>query len=390
MPSAFESCLVRLQATDGGSGLKSLVDHLSIGSASSIRSASRTLYGLREVETKAFQAIYIPTPPNQKQCVGDLGNVGQYCNHLIIRIAFPTLTTKIKPTGQTIRKLLAEPKHRQAHEACLISRHSQHSTPELPVAWKFFLQRRPSEINQVLLKQWLLVFSLFPNITILTIACNGDPAWPGCTDIEMLLIVLRICIERTDPAKLRTICLNPIHAMGIMHFRWAGAGAYGEAPGSRNNVWQKVESLYLRIVNPFIQERLSKSQQQTFRGVLHDYLQSFSRTLIKLNFCWLEDYGPDPLLLDFDGPATKWPFLRELSISGVADSDAMVAKIRAGAPALRRVTGLVCKHGADDVGALRDVTIWKELLEASINGSETARASLLQLRNGMGCSMRRS
>lgn len=220
MPSAFELCLVRLQATHEGSGLESLVDYLSIGSASSIRSASRTLYGLREVEKKAFQTVYIPTPPNQKQCVGDLGNVGQYCNHLIIRIAFATQATKKKPTGQTIQDFLAKPRHQQAHEARLISRHSQqNSTPKIPVAWKFFLQRRPSEINQALLKQWLLVFSLFPNITTLTIACNGDPAWPGCTDIEMLLIVLRICIERTNPASLRTICLNPIHAMGIMHFR---------------------------------------------------------------------------------------------------------------------------------------------------------------------------
>ncbi|GAB7347566.1 hypothetical protein MBLNU459_g4454t2 [Dothideomycetes sp. NU459] len=388
MSLTLESTFARLQAIHGGAGLRHLLGHLSSSCALKLRNLSRTLKSLDGIEEKAFQCIFVHTPPKRKQSVAVLGNIGPCCRHLVINIAslpgdrqVSPLRSKPTSTEQRFRRRSAAPK--QAQENCSARLAGAQCIPlssypsESPVAWKFFVQRRPNDINQTLLKQWLYLFSLLPNIQELTIACNGDPAWPGCTDIEGLLIILRICIERTNPLHLRTVRLNPIHAMGIMHLRWAGPGTYGEAPASRNNVWQKLESLEMHITSPYTPDQLSRSQQQIFEKVLYDYLSSFSRTLVKLKFLWLEGEGINPLLPGSNLNVVKWYRLREFCVGGISDSDQVLAMMRASAPDLQKVTVLVPEPQNDSVVApFEDSPIWKEILEALGHGS--GASSLVQ------------
>lgn len=167
------------------------------------------------------------------------------------------------------------------------------------------------------------------SVRSMTIASNGDPGWSGFTSIEALLIILRISIERSRLRSLRHLRLSPVHAMGILHFRWAGGAAYGEAPASFNIIWQKLESLELQVLSP---HGLSRPQQYVFEKCLKDYLGSFKRTLKVLKFAWVDGDGFDPFAED--SFAKKWACLKEFwLVSGVAEESTR-ANIKRVAPEL--------------------------------------------------------
>ncbi|KAH0367315.1 hypothetical protein KCU65_g4760, partial [Aureobasidium melanogenum] len=281
-----------------------------------LRLASRSLYGLAGLNEVAFETIYIHTPVThgRKQYTSTLKIVGT-------NVSTPRSTSE----SDTISNIFD----------------SYCPYAEPPIAWKYVVQRKPSDVDQGLLQQWCGIFRLLPKLEIVHIACNGDPAWPGCTDIESALIMLRITLERVNPKHIHTVCLSPIHAMGIMHLRWAGAGAYGEACASKNPVWYRLKTLKLGVLSPYVEGRLSKCQILLFEKIFTDYLLSFSKTLTKLDLSWFGEAGPDPFNVGEDHQTMKltktWNRLEELRLVNVTlnGSSSNITQL---APHIRKLT----------------------------------------------------
>ena len=331
MSSPFEQAAWLLEQYWDGRGLDRLLSHIDTTSdILNLRLASHVFNNRRQIQTKAFSTIYILTPPGGEQNFDGLSVLSLTCRNLIIKIAYPRQRAS-KP-----RDDMAEP-HSVQHP---IAR----SSP-LPLPFRFLLQRRPTQMNQDILQQWHRILSLFTNITSLTISVNSDPPWPGCTDIEMLLIYLRIAIERVNFKHLRTVRFSPLHAAGLTYIRWAGFGAFGEALGrtwdeeghmevgrgmqERRCVWQRIQRLELCIQSPYLEGRTSDSQKSTFESVLADHLRSFRKSLRVLGFGWKDGVGPNPLLLGLQEERGYWDMLEEVWLRNVIVASGDVEAIKA-------------------------------------------------------------
>lgn len=219
-------------------------------------------------------------------------------------------------------------------------RHRPYEEPEQPMAVDISEQETMSADEWNLdLYTWEDIFRAMKNLVQLTISTNCDPGWPGCTKSERLLNMLRIALERGQPPKLRTVCLYPVHAAGIVHLRWIGFAAFVERPfraqhdnaglpRPRHNaeIWTNLTTLDLRIRNPAATKTLVASQIRMSLKVLEDYLRSFSRHLRCLRFVWLDAAGPHPLALDEqegleDRRSITWPRLAELWLGNVTDAE---------------------------------------------------------------------
>lgn len=181
-------------------------------------------------------------------------------------------------------------------------------------------------------QQWIAILSQFQNLTALTLNVEGDPAWPGRTDVEDTLITLRMAVEEVKPPKLATLCLFPIHATGIIHLRWLGMGAFGDAHPLGSQVWRNIKTLDMRILNPFAMNQLTDAQSTMFKKILYEYLRSFAPTLEVLRFVWLGGEAPSPLTLhllsDLDGRAEiQWPKLRELWVGSIINPRQMISLV---------------------------------------------------------------
>jgi hypothetical protein len=276
-----------------------------------------------------------------------LKTVASFCRNVVVKIAFAPRHSLSSTPRQTLLETASNGNSEMISD--MIDSYCPYVEP--PVAWKFVVQRKPNEIDRELLDQWCETLKLFPNMSTFHIACNGDPAWSGCTDIESLLIMLRIALERTNPEHLHTVRLSPMHAMGIMHLRWAGTGAYGEACASRNSVWQRLKVLDMGIRSPYMHGRLSTAQKQLFDKILADYLQSFSQTLTILKLSWLGANGPD---LFYDGGeacddmTTSWKNLEQLWFGNVTLRRQGILAAKQLAPKLQKF--MVSSHVLDEDG----------------------------------------
>ncbi|KAK5003651.1 hypothetical protein LTR28_009903 [Elasticomyces elasticus] len=250
-------------------------------------------------------------------------------------------------------------------------------TPRLPTSCVLVSPTSPSPTspnrwnygNDLLRKQCAFLLAHFPSIETLRISCNGDPAWPGLTKVEELLVTIRITIEKAKLSNLREIRLAPMHAMGIMHFRWHGLGAYGETNSCSGTLWQNLTILELQVLNPFTRGRLGKSQRLTFRKVLHDYLRSFRQSLKVLRFAWMGEQGPNPLCLDLESSRAtwsaaplQWDVLEEIWVGRIAIDVRMAGLLQSRA---RRATKLMvlakaCWH---DTGTIdfEETNRWRDL-----------------------------
>lgn len=142
---------------------------------------------------------------------------------------------------------------------------------------------------------------------------------------------------------------------------------------------RRAEQLITAAYSPFIQKRLSQSQQQLFHKVLADYLRSFSGTLVKLKLCWLESSGPVPLLYHNEGLGILWPCLRELIVGEIASSDELLVTMQSSALTLHRV---IVESKVDGIaGVFKDIPVWRKIPETLGQGSRVAAASLLELPN---------
>ncbi|KAH0259270.1 hypothetical protein KCU91_g15299, partial [Aureobasidium melanogenum] len=324
MSSPLESALLRLQFFSKGPSLGHLLKlYLTTRDILNLRLSSRSLNDLAELNEVAFETIYIhtPVPHGRKQYTETLKVIASFCRQVVVKVAYPPRACCLIGTP-SLSTNVSTPC--SSSESDTISNILDSYCPyaEPPVAWKFVVRKKPSDVDQDLLQQWCEIFRLLPKLESVHIACNGDPAWPGCTDIESALIMLRITLERVNPKHIHTVCLSPIHAMGIMHLRWAGSGAYGEACASKNPVWYRLKVLKLGILSPYNEGRLSKCQTQLFEKILADYLSSFSRTLMKLDLSWLGEAGPNPFIAEEGHQTMKltksWNRLEELRLINVA------------------------------------------------------------------------
>lgn len=430
MASIFERAVHILNTRDGGRGIHELLDHLDNHyDILSLRATSRTFKSLRQIDTKAFEKIYVHAPAQEGQHLGALAIIAPLCRSLVVKIAYPQIhkaddwvsrnaaitraerrrALREALDSRALRRVQDDHVHERRHEypstACstfdIAASSSKPRTPKQktsgPVAWKFVVQRRPTELNKKLLHLWYILLERFLNITAVTIACNGDPGWPGCTDIEMCLINLRICIERLNFKYLRTISLKPIHAMGIMHLRWAGLGAYGEAPSTSTVhpafkrrlepgglVWQRLDCLQLQVRNPYLEERLTKTQIEEFDKVFADYLRSFKNTLKVLKLEWIDGgNGPDvspSLAQNFEyGDGTQpWTNLEEVWLANMTVDRIFLAKLEITAPVLRKV--MVLGPQSDGAGGeMRGSVgasslVWRDVLRVQTRAASRAES----------------
>jgi hypothetical protein len=221
----------------------------------------------------------------------------------------------------------------------------------------------------------------------LTLRINGDPAWPGLTDVEEMLITLRIAIESANLRKLKTLCLAPVHAMGIIHLRWFGMGAFGETSASGICIWQNIDTLDVRIQNPFTTQKLTEAQSIMFKKILYEYLHSFAPTLRCLRLVWLGGNGPSPLTLhlrpDVEGRAEiHWPKLEELCVGNVILPRRMIKLTPELAPNVTRLKTLRSTRRDSSMDA-SDSSAWVDVTEMgdTIQGEEADMASSIYSRS---------
>lgn len=219
------------------------------------------------------------------------------------------------------------------------------------------LYRLPSKQERFMdSRLWEYVFKYFKNLDTLTLRVLGNPAWPGYTEIEETLIMLRYCLERSCPPALRHIEVTPVHAFGILHLRWAGFGAFREVPTTGMQLWENITSLTLHIRNPLISNLIptdsktshsippiTTDQYTLFLTCLNSYLRSFSRTLRKLNFVWMDLTGPSPLLLRPDD-VFEYILLEELWLGNISEPNQAVPLIPEFAPRVKTFKFLLETH----------------------------------------------
>lgn len=171
---------------------------------------------------------------------------------------------------------------------------------------------------------WISILSKFQQVRDITLKVNGDPSWTGRTEVENTLVTLRVALEMAQLPHLRDFHLKPIHAMGIIHLRWSGFGAFGTAPASSCDLWRNLHTLNVQLKNPYLSDRkLSESQQTMFTKILHDYLRSFATTLKCLRFIWIGGDGPSPITLDLEPAlhdhrkAITWAALEEVWLGNI-------------------------------------------------------------------------
>ncbi|KAI4728277.1 hypothetical protein E4T49_03976 [Aureobasidium sp. EXF-10728] len=383
MSSPLERALLRLQVFSKGSSLGHFLNlYLATRDTLSLRLTSRSLYGLAELKEVAFETLFVhtPVPPGRKQCTEALKDVEPLCRHVVVKIAYPP-KAYCSPSTPSLSTNASTPRSGSGSDAISEILDSYCPYAEPPVAWKFVVQRKPGEIDQNLLQQWCEIFKLMPRLESVHIACNGDPAWPGCTDIELALIMLRITLERVNPEHIHTVNLSPIHAMDIMHLRWAGAGAYGEACASTNPVWYRVKVLKLGILSPYSENRMSAGQKQLFGKIFADYLQSFSRSLVELDLSWLGAAGPNPFVSGEDHPSMqltrKWSRLEELRLNNVT-LNCSTSTIKQLAPAVRE---LMVNVDGSNAGNQRVRGRWKNCHGHELEVLDNDNADWMDLQN---------
>ncbi|KAI5244948.1 hypothetical protein E4T43_03529 [Aureobasidium subglaciale] len=383
MSSPLERTILRLQASPEGLGLGHfLKSYLTPQDMLSLRLTSHALHDLYELNEVAFETIYIhtPVPPGRKQYTNLLSIAERCCRHVVVSIAFSHNACQALENNDVDTSILT---HDSDSGSDSISDILETYCPyvEPPVAWKFIVQRKPGAIDQSLLQQWCDIFKLLPEMETLKIACNGDPAWPGCTDIEITLIMIRITLERINPKHIHTVCLSPIHAMGIMHLRWAGSGAYGEACASRDSIWYRLKVLKLDITSPYSDGLLSESQKRLFEEILVDYLHSFSRTLTRLDLAWTGVEGLNPFCARNNHRGMKltrsWDRLEELRLANVSRNCGTLVNSQL-APDLKKV---VISNDAPDTNARLAHDGWKSYLSEEDGVHDNHNASWMTLQD---------
>ena len=288
----------------------------AVGDLLALRLVSSIVKRMVDWHSTVLNTTYIASPPQDVENIRGLARIAPYCQHIFIKIDgerdFPCTTM------QNARPSCSDNVDRPTMDDT-----SWLNNDSLPPGLDIVGARPPVEGNgfdENLLERWLVVFSLYPSVSTLTITCktNYEPASPCIHDIKSKLVTLRIAIERARFPRLVSLRLAPIPLLGIVYMRWGGGGAYAEANALSGRVWQGLRSLELQV---FTEQSIAPSQSSVIRRVTRDYVESFRYTLSCLKFAWIEEQGPNPMLIctgdthEPDPAITQWSSLTTLWVS---------------------------------------------------------------------------
>ncbi|OQO11610.1 hypothetical protein B0A48_03337 [Cryoendolithus antarcticus] len=303
-----------------------LFGKLSKRDLAALRVASRTFHDLLDhTPERLFHDIYISAPWPEDADTAILATLAPYCRTLVIKVGSPRrpktersswlhkVTRTSNPPPSSSRGSEAAQWRwkgvRQAMRASTISTTTHDSgaafsmRTSLPMTSISRRTKTVSDQGSDLSTDfdWVALLSHFSQVRAIELRCHGDPGWPGRTEVETMLITLRLALERGRFRRLTSVRLSPIHATGIVHLRWSGFSAFSSASTIRGSLWRDLQTLDVQLHNPLSNKHtLSNSQVIMFKKVLHEYLASFARTLKCLRFVWLGEEGPSPLTLDLD------------------------------------------------------------------------------------------
>ena len=310
---------------------------------------------------KVYGDLFIKTPLGDDQPDTAFGRVAGFCHHLTVTLGHPPVSAHSsvsidsyysKPATSTT---LLVPTKSQRKSRALWEKTSRESVSNRNTAWptarmSVAFERLPAaqQTAQTLAdKKWLSIFSQCSELRHLTLRVHGDPGWPGRTETEDTLITIRRALEAVSPPQLTEVTLLPIHAMGMMHLRWTGLSAYGSSPlfpqPSMTPIWANLQTLDLQFRNPFATGTLTDRQQVMFIKLLHDYLRSFTSTLLILRFTWLDADGPSPLALHLEDELAgareplRWVKLKEVWLGSITHPYRTIHHWRFLAPRLQKL-----------------------------------------------------
>jgi hypothetical protein len=303
-----------------------------------LRGVSRVFHNILNTHQpeRMFHKLYLDAPFPSSSDTTSLAHVSLLCQHLTIKVGYVYSSSNSDknqtPARQTIR-----------------ARDTSSDNPASPYELSALHQHRQTRMRQ----QWIGLLSRFQRLETLALRIDGDPTWPGYTDIEDMLVTLRIAIESADLKHLRNLCLDPIHAMGIIHLRWLTMHAFGGPTASEASVWRHLDTLDIWIQSPFTAKQLTEVQGIMFKKVLYEYLRSFAPTLRCLRVVWVGGDGPSPLTLhlepNLEGRAEiHWPRLEELWVGNITFPRRTIQCTPKLAPKVTRLMILRSTHGDYD------------------------------------------
>jgi hypothetical protein len=351
MVSMLEDMLLRY--TYGAPQLRAyLLGFLDDQALRVLRLTSRVLHDVVDHHPdRVFDRLVVFAPWPDHRDARSLKTVAPYCRAITIKVGHNGQHTE-RRSHQSLEKGQLNGNPRDAAERCPSARsrwrsirqalslsvssstNSSSSTPSSSAQFSTLTRstnssmpptsNQPSRQPAQLL--WKSIFSRTQQLRDITINVMGEPGWPGRTEVEDALVMVRVALETVQLPNVRSIHLTPIHAMGIMHLRWSGLGAIGTDLGTAPtyDLWQNLHTLNIQLRNPFLKTRkLSESQQVMFKKILYDYLRSFAATLKCLRFVWMNDDGPSPITLDLEPELTGhrqptvWSVLEEVCLGNI-------------------------------------------------------------------------
>ncbi|KAJ9648872.1 hypothetical protein H2199_000785 [Coniosporium tulheliwenetii] len=314
-------------------------ENLTAADLMSLRAASKACYQWTQRNpaclSKMFQTLFVfpRYSSSRSQSLQAFKAIGQHCQQLVIRLQQkpPSSTAPGQvfdddfPTpfqghaASPMRRSRAQTLSDTSRPSALLSQQNSEAAalngvfeapPSMPTTM-------PTSRFAAQSSDWSTVFRILKGINTISISSPGDSGWPGFKQIEATLVSIRMAIEQSLLLSFHTLRLEPIHAFGILHCRWAGGTAFGEASWMAGAIWTRVNTIEAQLLNPF--PYITTSQRMIFMKVLHSWLRSFRERLRVLKFHWVGMKGPNPLLLDkayrkkdFSAPPIEWDMLEEL------------------------------------------------------------------------------
>lgn len=348
MVSMLEDMLLRY--INGTARLRQLLlEHLDNCSLRKMRLVSRVLHSIISgYPHRIFEELYVSPRWLDNTETGSLNAVAPFCRILTVKIGYEKAHTESRP-----RKLLqilrpnSDPKSVKEHSTTArerwrmvravlaISSRKPSPSSTAPSVDQFSAttpsttsskQPASSRLSGISARHaWVVFLSKCGHLQSIIIKTNGKSGWPGKTHVVDDLTNLRLALEAVHLSHVRRVTLTPVHAIGIVHLRWSGFGAFGALAVKPFNVWSNLHTLDVQLENPFsAKHRLSESQRVMFKKILYDYLLSFAETLKCLRFIWLDEDGPSPMTLELEPglegwrQAIVWTALEEVYLGNIA------------------------------------------------------------------------
>lgn len=341
-----------LRYSDGTPRLRQLLlEYLDDDSLRRMRLVSRVLHNIiNRYPDRVFKQLYVSAPWFDHSDLSSLSVIAPFCRTLTVKIGHEKSHTESRPRkllqrlrpnsdpdsvkGQglsarerwrMVRTKLAISSRRSSPESVALS---IGQTPATTPSNTSTSSKRPgsSRLSGISARHvWISFLSRCEQLQNIIISTTGKPGWPGKTHVEDDLTDLRLALEAVHLPHVRHVHLTPVHAMGIVHLRWSGFGAFGALAVKPFSVWSNLHTLNVQLENPFsARNKLSQSQQVMFKKILYDYLLSFAETLKCLRFVWLDEDGPSPMTLELEPglegyrQAIVWTALEEVYLGNIA------------------------------------------------------------------------